>query len=42
MDRWSIYQAFKSNTISALSTTQIEQMDSNELKEGIIEWILSK
>lgn len=41
MNRWHIYEILKNNAIPDKSTIQeIENMDPEEAKEGLIEWLM--
>jgi hypothetical protein len=39
-NRWSIYEMLKGN--KRLTITEIEKINAEEIKEGVIEFILSK
>lgn len=42
-DRWMLYELFKGNRpITDCDITSIENMAVTELREGVIEWLLSK
>ena len=41
MNRWHIYEILKNNVIPDKSTIRkIENMDPEEIKEGLIEWLI--
>lgn len=42
-DRWMLYEVLKGNRpIDDITIQQVERMDANELREGIIEYLLVK
>lgn len=42
-DRWMLYECFKGNRlIDNSDIVSIENMDVKELREGVIEWLLSR
>ena len=40
MERWTLFEALQGKNLSASTITSIEGMDTVELREGVIEYLL--